>query len=32
MDKLWKLQKRAARVITSSDYTIRSSQVFETLQ
>lgn len=32
IDKLWKLQKRAARVITSSDYTIRSSQVFETLQ
>jgi hypothetical protein len=30
--KLWKLQKRAARVITSSDYTIRSSQIFETLQ
>jgi hypothetical protein len=32
IDKLWKLQKRAARVITSSDYTIRSSQIFETLQ
>jgi hypothetical protein len=32
IDKLWKLQKRAALVITSSDYTIRSSQVFETLQ
>ena len=32
IDKLWKLQQRAARVITSSDYTIRSSQVFETLQ
>jgi hypothetical protein len=29
--KLWKLQKRAARGITSSDYTIRSSQVFATL-
>jgi hypothetical protein len=32
IDKLWKLQKRAARVITSSDYIIRSSQVFETFQ
>ena len=32
IDKLLKLQKRAARVITSSDYTIKSSQVFETLQ
>ncbi len=34
IDKLWKLQKfwRAARVITSSDYTIRLSPVFETLQ
>jgi hypothetical protein len=32
IDKLWKLQKRASRVITSSDCTIRSSQVFETLQ
>jgi hypothetical protein len=31
IDKLWKLQKRAARGITSFDYTIRSSQVFETL-
>jgi hypothetical protein len=26
IDKLWKLQKRAARVITSSEYTIRSSK------
>ena len=32
IDTLSKLQKRAAQVIISSDYTIRSSQVFETLQ
>ena len=32
VDKLSKLQKKAARIITNSDYTIRSSQVFETLQ
>ena len=32
IDKLSKLQKRAARIITSSDYTIRSFQVFKTLE
>ena len=32
IDKLSKLQKRAARIITSSDYSIRSSQVFKTLE
>ena len=32
IDKLSKLQKKAARIITNSDYTIRSSQVFETLE
>ena len=32
INNLFKLQKRAARVITSSDYSIRSVQIFETLQ
>ena len=32
IDKLSKLQKRAARIITSSNYFIRSSQVFKTLE
>ena len=31
-DNLFKLQKRAARIITNSDYSIRSTQIFETLQ
>jgi hypothetical protein len=29
LDKLYKLQKRAARIITNSDYTIRSSDTFQ---
>ena len=32
IENLLKLQKRAARIITSSDYSIRSHQIFETLQ
>ena len=32
INNLYKLQKRAARVITSSNYSIRSVQIFETLQ
>ncbi len=31
LDKLYKLQKRAARIITKSDYTIRSSHIFQKL-
>jgi hypothetical protein len=31
LDKLYKLQKRAARIITNSDYTIRSSDTFPKL-
>ena len=31
LDKLYKLQKRAARIITNSDYTIRSSDTFRNL-
>jgi hypothetical protein len=31
LDKLYKLQKRAARIITNSDYTIRSSDTFQKL-
>ena len=31
-NNLFKLQKRVARVITNSDYAIRSIQIFETLQ
>ena len=31
LDKLYKLQKRAARIITNSDYTIRSSDIFQKL-
>ena len=32
INNLYKLQKRAARVITSSDFSIRSVQIVETLQ
>ena len=32
INNLFKLQKRATRVITSSDYSIRSVQICETLQ
>ena len=31
LGKLYKLQKRAARIITNSDYTIRSSDIFQKL-
>ncbi len=31
LDKLYKLQKRAARIITKSDYTVRSSHIFQKL-
>ncbi len=31
LDKLYKLQRRAARIITKSDYTIRSSHIFQKL-
>ena len=31
LDKLYKLQKRAARIITNSDYTIGSSDTFQKL-
>ena len=31
LDNLYKLQKRAARIITNSDYTIRSSTIFQKL-
>ena len=31
-NNLFKLQKRAAQVITNSDYVIKSIQIFETLQ
>ena len=32
INSLFKLQKRAARITTNSDYSIRSTQIFETLQ
>ena len=32
INNLFKLQKRAARIITNSDYSIRFTQTFETLQ
>ena len=32
INNLFKLQKRAAQIITNSDYSIRSTQIFETLQ
>jgi hypothetical protein len=31
LDQLYKLQKRAARIITNSDYIIRSSLIFQHL-
>ena len=31
MDKLYKLQKRAARIITGSSYEVRSTDIFKTL-
>ena len=31
LDQLYKLQKRAARIITNSDYSIRSSLIFQNL-
>ena len=31
MDKLYKLQKRAARIITNSSYEVRSTDIFKTL-